>query len=133
MLRPPPRPPPRSFPFAMEDGKYLKPEQEAAAACGNLALNMNRVPLLCIDGKPVLGQSKSIERFLAGRFGLMGSNDVEAAQVDMIGEHVRDIKDAYQKAKAAGNGDKFLDEDLKTWLAKLEAVLAVKEADLAGK
>ena len=86
---------------------------------------MGRVPLLYIDGKEVLGQSRTIERFLATRFGLMGSNDLEAAQVDMIGEHIRDIKDAYAKAKAAGNADKFLEEDLKTWLAKLEAVVAV--------
>ena len=30
--------------------------------------------------------------------GLAGSSDVEAAQIDAIGETVRDIKDAYQKA-----------------------------------
>ena len=30
----------RSFPFAMEDGKYLKPEQEAAAAAGSLDFNL---------------------------------------------------------------------------------------------
>jgi hypothetical protein len=28
------------FPFSMEDGKYLKPEQEAAAASGELDLNL---------------------------------------------------------------------------------------------
>ena len=78
------------------------------------------MPILYIDGKAVLGQSKAIERYLARTFGLMGSNDLEAAQVDMIGEHVRDIKDAYQKAKAAGNGDAFLSADLPKWLAKLE-------------
>jgi glutathione S-transferase len=78
------------------------------------------VPLLYIDGEPVVGQSKAIERFLAGRFGLMGANDVQAAQIDMLGEHVRDVKDAYQKAKAAGTGDAFLDEELPKWCAKLE-------------
>ena len=77
------------------------------------------MPILYIDGKPVVGQSKAIERFLAQRLGLYGANDIEGAQVDMIGEHVRDIKDAYAKAKAAGNADKFLAEDLPTWLQKL--------------
>jgi glutathione S-transferase len=76
--------------------------------------------MLYIDDKPVLGQSKAIERFLAKRFGLMGSDDLQAAQVDMLGEHMRDIKDAYGKAKAAGNAEAFLKEDLPKWMAKLE-------------
>jgi hypothetical protein len=33
---------------------------------------------------------------------------------------VRDIKDAYAKAKAAGNAEAFLKTDLATWLQKLE-------------
>ncbi len=33
---------------------------------------------------------------------------------------MRDIKDAYAKAKAAGNADAFLKADLATWLQKLE-------------
>jgi glutathione S-transferase len=77
------------------------------------------VPILYVDGKAVVGQSKSIVRFLAVRFGLFGANDVEGAQIDMIGEHVRDIKDAYQKAKAAGTAEAFLKEELPKWLAKL--------------
>jgi glutathione S-transferase len=88
------------------------------------------VPILYIDGKPVLGQSKAIERFLAQRFGLYGANDVEGAQVDMIGEHVRDIKDAYGKAKAAGNADAFLATDLPKWLQKLES--CVKQTGTPG-
>ena len=88
------------------------------------------MPILYIDGKPVLGQSKAIERFLAQRFGLYGANDVEGAQVDMIGEHVRDIKDAYAKAKAAGNADAFLKADLATWLQKLEK--CVKQTGTPG-
>ena len=29
----------------------------------------------------------------------MGANEVEAAQIDAVCEHVRDIKDAYQKVR----------------------------------
>lgn len=47
------------------------------------------MPILYIDGQPKVGQSKAIERFLAKQFGLFGANDVEGAQIDMIGEHVR--------------------------------------------
>ena len=34
------------------------------------------------------GQSKAIERFVAGQHGFMGSTPLEAAQIDMICEHV---------------------------------------------
>jgi len=36
-------------------------------------------------------------RFLARQFGFMGSTPVEAARIDTICEHVRDIKDGYRK------------------------------------
>ena len=35
---------------------------------------------------------KAIERFVASSLGLMGSSPVEAAQIDQLGETVRDIK-----------------------------------------
>ena len=63
------------------------------------------------DGVKV-GQSKAIERYLARELGLMGSNALEAAQVDQLGETVRDIKDAYQKAR------NIKDEDEKKKLRK---------------
>ena len=44
------------------------------------------------------GQSKSIERYLARRVGLYGANELEAAQIDSFGEHLRDLKDLHGKA-----------------------------------
>jgi hypothetical protein len=41
------------------------------------------------------GQSKTIERFVARQHGFLGSNELEAAQVDMICEHMRDIKQMF--------------------------------------
>jgi len=38
-----------------------------------------------------IAQSHAIERFLAGRFGLLGDDEFERAQVDMIGESVSDL------------------------------------------
>ena len=43
------------------------------------------------------GQSKSIERYLARRVGLYGANELEAAQIDSFGEHLRDLKDLHGK------------------------------------
>jgi len=57
-----------------------------------------KVPILYVDGVAI-PQSKSIERFLAKKFGLSGKNDVEAAQIDAVVEQVTDIKQDYQASK----------------------------------
>ena len=75
-----------------------RPEFDAAKAAGKLDANLGRLPLLEIDGQ-VIGQSKTIERFVAKRVGMMGATPVEEAQIDCICEHLRDCKDKYMKAK----------------------------------
>ena len=63
----------------------------------------------------------------------MGSNSIEAALIDMVTEHVRDIKQAYNDAKAGKTGDdqkaaktEFITnlEKLPSWFAKLENTLS---------
>jgi hypothetical protein len=71
-----------------------------------------------VDGQKI-GQSSTIARYVANKYGFAGSNDIEAgctscmlfdilviynmnvysALSDMYYEHVRDIKDAYQKVR----------------------------------
>ena len=60
---------------------------------------MDRLPLLEVNGQQI-GQSKSIEKYVAKQCGLFGSNDIEGALTDMITEHIRDIKQSYNDAKA---------------------------------
>jgi hypothetical protein len=72
------------------------PGFKAAMDKGELDANMKRAPVIVVDGKLEIGQSKTIERYLARRLGLLGSDEAEAAQIDAITEHVRDIKDKYQ-------------------------------------
>lgn len=105
---------------------FEKPEFDADCAAGEFRVNMDRLPILTYNGTKV-GQSKTIERFLAKKFGLLGSNDVEAAQIDAITEHVRDIKQKYNDAKANKSGDElnavrtaFVSDELPKWLDKLE-------------
>jgi len=57
-----------------------------------------KLPELEVDGVKI-AQSKAIERFLARRFGLMGSNDVEAARVDMFSEQIRDMVTDWYKVR----------------------------------
>ena len=74
----------------------------AARDSGDLDLNLGRAPVVVIqDGKDrlELGQSKTIERYLSRRFGLFGETEHEGAHIDMITEHIRDVKDKYKTAK----------------------------------
>ena len=64
---------------------------------------------------------------MANKLGFMGSNEVEAALIDMITEHVRDIKQKYSDIKAGKKGEEldaakleFTANELPKWMSKLE-------------
>lgn len=89
-------------------------------------MNMDRLPIMEYNGVQ-FGQSKTIERFVARKLGFAGSNDAEEVLIDMLCEHVRDIKQKYNDAKAGKTGDamneakaSFVAKDLPEWLEKLE-------------
>jgi Glutathione S-transferase, C-terminal domain/Glutathione S-transferase, N-terminal domain len=111
-----------------EGGGWDTPEFVALKGTSDLDANMNRVPILHVDGA-VIGQSKSIDRFVAKRCNMLGSSDVEAAQIDCITEHIRDIKDKYSKAKSLPAAEKdaavkkFFESDLVDHLVLLEKSL----------
>ena len=112
--------------YPIDMATYSRPEFDAVKATGKFAANMDRVPVLIV-GDAVIGQSKAIDRYVAKTCGMYGSNDIDAAMIDMIGEHVRDIKDAYQKIKVGKTGDEltaatteFVNATLPDWLSKLE-------------
>ena len=50
---------------------------------------------VCGAGGFALGQSPAIARFIGRELGLMGRSDAEAAQIDAVVEHVRDIRHAF--------------------------------------
>lgn len=113
---------------------FARPEFNEAREAGAYAINMDRVPLLMYqstDGSVTIGQSKTIERFVAQKTGLYGKDIYESAQIDMICEHIRDIYQKYNDAKAGKKDaeliqakDTFIKTDLPKWLQKLEVVLA---------
>ncbi|CAJ1416137.1 unnamed protein product [Effrenium voratum] len=115
-----------------------RPEFDAMKAKGELDVSLGKVPLLEVDGAKV-GQSKAIERFVATQLGLMGSSPVEAAQIDQLGETVRDIKDAYQKVRGTQGEeekkkamDKWFAEDLPNWCKLAEKSLPGSGPFLVG-
>lgn len=72
---------------------------------GKLLKSLNKLPYLEVDNQ-IISQSKSIERYLAKRLNMMGTNDIEAALIDSICECVRDIKDAYQKVRRTNENNR---------------------------
>lgn len=88
----------------------------AAKEAGELKANLDRAPILLVDGVAI-GQSKSIERFLAQYTGLYGSNEVQGALIDAFTEHIRDLKLMHAKAPDAA---KFTTEVLPAFLQKME-------------
>eukprot|EP01113_Clastostelium_recurvatum_P010021 TRINITY_DN14903_c0_g1_i2.p1 TRINITY_DN14903_c0_g1~~TRINITY_DN14903_c0_g1_i2.p1 ORF type:complete len:204 (+),score=69.43 TRINITY_DN14903_c0_g1_i2:49-660(+) len=78
-----------------------------------------KIPDLTYNGTHI-NHSKAIERFLARKFHMLGSNELETALVEGFSEYVRDIMIAYGSAR----GDdakvaKFWAEDLNPILAGL--------------
>ena len=83
-----------------------------------------------------IAQSHSIERFLANRFNLLGKNDIERAQVDMIGEEIVDLFNAlviiYRK-KDSEEKSKELEEALKEKVPNgLKLIQNLLEANKSG-
>ena len=126
-----------------EGGGFATPGFTADKESGALASNMNRAPVMLIDGQ-LLGQSKAMERFVAAQAGLLGSSAVEAAIIDSVSEHVRDVRDAQRakgfsafsrdktdEEKAAAKAEWF-DDDLPSWLLRLEACVAPIEEIVCG-
>jgi len=110
------------------------PAFAAARAAGELEPNMGRAPILVVDGVHAIPQSKTIERYLARKLGLFGATEEDGAAIDAITEHVRDIKDKYQKAKVTDEGKaKWFASEMPEWMGKLEkAVGPSTSAPLVG-
>mmetsp|Transcript_86872 Transcript_86872/g.153630 ORF Transcript_86872/g.153630 Transcript_86872/m.153630 type:complete len:248 (+) Transcript_86872:51-794(+) len=117
---------PFSFGVPGDFSTIKRPEFDAAKAAGELDVSMGKVPLLEVDGVKV-GQSKAIERFVAKQVGYMGSNAMEEFQIDAMCEHIRDLKDAYQKLRAIKDDtekkeamEKWFSQELPEHAGKLE-------------
>merc|ERR1712013_809818 len=54
------------------------------------SLPLGQLPVLTVDGKTI-GQSITIARYLAKRFGLAGKNDLDAAQADQAVDALTDL------------------------------------------
>jgi len=132
--------------WPIDFSKFTGPDSVAIASpafgtareAGELVQNLGRAPVVVIDDWHTIGSSKTIERYLARKLGLMGDNEEEAAEIDAITEHVRDLKDKYKAAKAAQGKDKeavnqFFATTMPVFMQKIDtAVGPSKRAPLVG-
>jgi len=96
-----------------------------AKAAGKHDANLGRMPVMLIDGVAI-GQIAVIKRIVAKRMGLYSDNDIEAAQMEMIMEHLQDIKKEYNDTKKVGEEAvaEWFKTKLPEWMGKLELTLA---------
>jgi glutathione S-transferase len=111
---------------------------KAEKASGQFDLSMGMLPVLYGSNNLAIGQSKAIERHLAGKFGFLGDTPEEGALIDMLCEHTLDIQQKYSdivyaKGKTpeeiSANKANYITNDLPVWLKKLE--LAVPSSPLS--
>jgi glutathione S-transferase len=117
----------RAVGFGVDDN-YLR-DQKA----GHFDCNMGRLPILQVldDVESVqpprvvatLGQSHSINRFLAERHGLFGRSLLERAPIDAIYESCRDIRSSYLQSKHQNTKVEWIAQDLPRFCRKLETSL----------
>jgi len=115
--------------------KMIREEFNQDKSEDKLWRSLNKVPFLDVDGEVVF-QSKSIERFLATKFEMMGSSPLEAAFIDSVCETVRDMKDMYQKVRQIPEEKKeemnrvFFNETLPNALEPLNRIIASRQTNV---
>eukprot|EP00090_Calanus_glacialis_P010709 TRINITY_DN1915_c0_g1_i2.p1 TRINITY_DN1915_c0_g1~~TRINITY_DN1915_c0_g1_i2.p1 ORF type:complete len:224 (-),score=88.34 TRINITY_DN1915_c0_g1_i2:119-733(-) len=103
-------------------------------------LALGQLPVLEVEGQTI-GQSMTIARYLARRFGLAGKTDVDAAEADQAVDALNDLinnvgpimreKDEEKKEELK---KKLQTETMPSWMKMMEALLTSKGGNhFAGK
>ena len=99
---------------------------------GLLNKSMGKVPFLIVNGKTI-SQSKSVERYLADKFNMMGDGDEEKALIDSYCEYLRDFKTVYQKSKKNDEVSEWFLKTLPSKLLGFETLLQENNYDTTSK
>jgi glutathione S-transferase len=114
---------------------FTRDEFDKDKADGKLWKSMGKVPFLEVDGKTIC-QSKAIERYIASRYNLMGSNLEDSAIIDSYCECLRDFKTAYHNEKKKPDKEtamnKWFNELLVNKLEVFDSIVSNKGSDMSG-
>ena len=121
------------YKFNMVDDKpTIEKQHPVDKERGLFKANLDRLPILEHLGMSI-GQSKTIERYVAKDLGFYGKSSAESYRIDTFTEHVRDVRDAWAKVRGNPFGppdadllekkEKWYTEDMKKWCERLEKVI----------
>ena len=121
------------YTFGMVDGKPKVSDLHGTdKALGLFLPNLDRLPVLTLSNGVTIGQSKTIERFVARECGFAGTTTIEEAEVDCYCEHIRDMSLAWGKVRGSPMAapdeatiilkDKWYAEGFPNWMTKMEKV-----------
>ena len=114
---------------------FTRDEFDKDKADGKLWKSMGKVPFLEVDGKTIC-QSKAIERYIAGRYNLMGDDLEDSAVIDSYCECLRDFKTAYHNEKKKPDKEaamnKWFNELLVNKLEVFDSIISNKGSDMSG-
>lgn len=91
-----------------------------------------QVPVLQVADDVRIGQSRAIERFVARRFGLFGATPLQSGQIDATAELLRDLQDAFERARALQQLHRLALDELRSVGALLRDQLARSNGFLVG-
>lgn len=125
------------YPFTMMEWsryKVVHEEFDKDKADDKLWRSMEKLPFLEI-GDDLIFHSKSIERFLAKRFLMMGKNSLEEAFINSICDTISDLKSEYQFIKLCSAEKKTLAKEyfqktLPNCLNDLDRIISSKNMNL---
>lgn len=81
------------------DGAYA--DERLGAAPDNAEANLGRMPL-CRTGGSSIGQSVAINYYIAAENNMLGSNNIEAAQILSLQEHLKEMLTSFRTLVAWG-------------------------------
>ena len=114
---------------------FTRDEFDKDKADGKLWKSMGKVPFLEVDGKTIC-QSKAIERYIASRYDLMGSDLEDSAVIDSYCECLRDFKTTYHNEKKKPDKEvamnKWFNELLVNKLEVFDSIVSNKGSDMSG-
>lgn len=88
---------------------------------------LGQVPVLVINGTTKIGQSHTIARYIGREHGLMGSNNIEQAEIEMWIDQSADVRKKFTKMIYSD-----YENGLKPFLESIPTDLAVFEKKLTG-
>lgn len=130
------------------DGRYDAPASD-------LECNLGRMPA-CSVGDQHIGQSAGINQYIASECGMLGDNNIEAAQIIAVNEHVKEMMTAWRalvpwnSEPSAEAADKWFDSGatdvtgpadragystrfLTWWLGRMEATVGANGFSVGNK